>query len=199
MNLRETGIRERRALLVRAVGRGHVGALGVRREIEDVAVAARREDHRVGHVRLDRAGHHVAHDDATRLAVDDDELEHLVALVHRHAAARDLLLERLVCAEQQLLAGLPARVEGARDLRAAERTVGEESAVLTREGHALCDALVDDVHRDLRETVHVRLARAEVTALHRVVEQPLHGVAVITVVLRRVDAALRRDGVRAAR
>ena len=59
----------------------------------------------------------------------------------------DLLLERLVGAEQQLLAGLPARVERPRHLRAAERAVGQQAAVLPRERHALRHALVDDVRR----------------------------------------------------
>ena len=130
---------------------------------------------------------------------DDDEVEHLGAREHLHAAARDLLLERLVRAEQQLLAGLAARVERARDLRAAERAVREQAAVLARERHALRDALVDDVHADLREPVHVGLARAEVAALDRVVEQAVDAVAVVLVVLRGVDAALRGDRVRAAR
>ena len=54
-------------------------ALRVRREIEDVDVAAGAEDHRVGRVRLDLAGDQVAGDDALGVAVDDDEVEHLVA------------------------------------------------------------------------------------------------------------------------
>ena len=102
-------------------------------------------------------------------------------------------LERLVRAEQQLLAGLAARVEGARDLRAAERAVGEQAAVLARERHALRHALVDDVDADLRQPVDVRLARAEVAALDRVVEQAVDAVAVVLIVLRGVDAALRGD------
>jgi hypothetical protein len=72
-------------------------------------------------------------------------------------------------------------------------------AVLAREGHALRDALVDDRRADLREAVDVGLARAEVAALDRVVEQPPDGIAVVRVVLGRVDAALRGDAVRAAR
>jgi hypothetical protein len=79
--------------------------------------------------------------------------------------------QRLVRAEEQLLPRLAARVERARDLRAAERAVVQQAAVLAREGHALRDALVDDVHRHLREPVDVRLARAEVAALDRVVEE----------------------------
>src|SRR3712207_8365302 len=53
----------------------------------------------------------------------------------------------------------------------SERAVREVAAVLARERHPLRHALVDDVHADLREPVHVRLARAEVAALDRVVEQ----------------------------
>ena len=130
---------------------------------------------------------------------DDDEIEHLGARIHRHAALRDLLLERLIRAEQQLLAGLAARVERARHLRAAERAIREQAAVLARERNALRHALVDDVDADLREPVDVRLARAEVAALDRVVEQPIDAVAVVLIVLRGVDAALRGDAVRAAR
>src|SRR6266481_2739118 len=44
MELREAGIAQEGALLVRAPDRGGVGALGVRRQIEDVAVAAAGDD-----------------------------------------------------------------------------------------------------------------------------------------------------------
>src|SRR6185436_3013468 len=94
---------------------------------------------------------------------------------------------------------LPARVERTRDLRAAERSVVEQAAVFARKRHALRDALVDDVHRELREPVDVGLACAIIAALDGVVEQPLHAVAVVLVVLGGVDAPLRGDAVRAAR
>jgi hypothetical protein len=59
--------------------------------------------------------------------------------------------------------------------------------------------LIDDVQADLREPVDVSLSRAEVAALDGVVEEPVDAVAVVAVVLRGVDSALRRDAVRAAR
>jgi hypothetical protein len=64
-------------------------------------------------------------------------------------APRSALTSALVGAEQELLAGLAAGVERAAHLRAAERAVGEQAAVLAGERHALGDALVDDVHADL--------------------------------------------------
>ena len=84
--------------------------------------------------------------------------------ISRRANSVDLAVvhlphQRLVGAEQQLLAGLAARVERARDLRAAERAVVEQAAVLARERHALRDALVDDVDAQLRQPVDVRFAR----------------------------------------
>ena len=129
------------------------------------------------------------------MAVDHHEVEHLGARVHRHRALGDLLFERLVGAEQQLLAGLPARIEGARHLRAAERAVVELTAVLARERDSLGDALVDDLARNLRQPVDVGLARAKVAPLDGVVEEAHHRVAVVLVVLGRVDAALRGDAV----
>ena len=44
--------------------------------------------------------------------------------IHGDGAGVDLAFERLVGAEQKLLAGLAAGVEGAGDLRAAEGAVG---------------------------------------------------------------------------
>ena len=109
-----------------------------------------------------------------------------------------LLGERLVGAEEQLLAGLPARVEGPRHQRAAERAVGELSAVLARERHALRHGVIDDARRQLGQPVDVRLARPEVAALQRVVEEPLDAVAVVLIVLGGIDPALRGHAVGAA-
>jgi hypothetical protein len=118
--------------------------------------------------------------------------------VHGHAAGRDLAGERLVGAEQQLLAGLPPGVERAGDLGAAEAAVVEQPAVLAGKRDPLRRALVDDVDAQLCQPVHVRFARSVVAALDRVVEQPVDAVAVVGVVLRRVDAALGGDRVRPA-
>jgi hypothetical protein len=111
----------------------------------------------------------------------------------------DLAFERLVGAQQQLLAGLAARVEGARNLRAAEGAVVEVAAVFARERHALRHALIDDVDADLRQAVDVGFAGAEIAALHGVVEEAVDAVAIVVIILGGVDAALRGDGVRAAR
>src|SRR5262249_38903002 len=102
----------------------------------------------------------------------------------------------LIGPEQQLLAGLPAAVEGALELRPAEAAGVEQAAVLPGERHPLGDALVDDVDAHLGEPVDVRLAAAEVAALDRVVEEAVATVAVVAVVLGRVDPALGGDAVR---
>ncbi len=184
---------------MRAPDGGGVGVHGVRRQVEDVAVTAGRQDDGVREVGGDLPGDQVAGHDAPGPAVDDDQVQHLGARVHLHVAGRDLPAERLVGAEEELLARLTAGVEGAGDLDAAEGTGVEQAAVLAGEGHALRDALVDDLDGDLCESVHVGLAGAEVAALDGVVEETVDGVAVVAVVLRRVDAALSGDGVRPAR
>ena len=180
-------------------GGGHVAAHRVGGQEEHVAVAAGRQHHRVGEVGLDLAGHQVPDDHAAGPAVDHDQLEHLVPAVHGHGAGGDLALQGLVRADQQLLAGLAAGVEGPRDLHAAEGPVVQQPAVLPGERHALGDALVDDLHADLGQPVDVGLPGPEVAALDGVVEQPVDRVAVVAVVLGRVDAALGGDRVGAAR
>ena len=77
--------------------------------------------------------------------------------------------------------------------------LASSAAVLAGERHALRHALVDDVDADLRQAVDVGFAGAEIAALHRVVEEAVNAVAVVLIILGGVDAALRGDGVRAAR
>ena len=197
VDLREAGVRERGTPLVGAPDRRDVAPLRVGREVIDVAVPTGGEDHGVADVRIELAADEVADDDAAGRAVDYDQVQHFVPRVHPDLAAADVPREGLVGTEQQLLARLAAGVEGARHLHAAERAVREQAPVLPGERDALRDALVDDVDAQLRQAIHVRLARAEVAALQRVVEQPEHGVAVVLVVLGRVDPALGGDRMRA--
>ena len=112
--------------------------------------------------------------------------------------APNLAFERLIGAEQKLLARLSAGIEGARDLRAAEGAVGQSASILTRKGNALRDALIDNVDADLGKPVDVGFARAKIAAFDSVVEEPVHAVAVVLIILRSIDAALRGDGVGAA-
>ena len=52
---------------------------------------------------------------------------------------------------------------------------------------------------DFRETIDVRFSRTKIAAFDRIVKKTENAVAVVVVVLGRVDAALRRDRVRAPR
>ena len=199
MNLREAGIAKIRAAAMRAPDRRGVATFRVRRKIEDVAVAAGRKHNAVRRESFDRAGRKVARDDAARPAVHEDQVQHLAARVHFHRARGNLFLERLICAQEQLLPRLPPRIKCARNLHAAERARIEQSSVFARKGNALRHALIDDIHADLRKAIHVGFARAEISALHRVIKQPLNAVAVIPVIFRGIDPALRGDRMRAPR
>jgi hypothetical protein len=199
VDLRVAGVGEVGALAVRAPGGGDVGRHRVGRQEEDVGVPAGAEHDRMRRVTFDRTRDEVAGDDPHRPAVHDDELEHLGVGHQLDGPGRDLAHQRLVGAEQQLLAGLAPGVEGAPDLGATEGAVVEEPAVLAGERHALRGALVDDVVGHLGQPVDVGLAGAVVPALHRVVEQAVDRVTLAVVVLGRVDAALRGDRVGPAR
>ena len=50
-----------------------------------------------------------------------------------------------------------------------------------------------------REPINIRFARAKIAAFDRVVEKPINAVAIVLVIFRRVDSALRRNAVRATR
>ena len=133
------------------------------------------------------------------MAIDHHQVQHFFAGVHGDAARVHLTFQRLISAQEKLLPRLSPRVEGSRNLRAAEAAVSKRAPVFPRERNALRHALVDDVYADLRQPVDVRFACAEVAALHRVIEQAIDTVAVVLIILGRVNAALRRDGMRAPR
>jgi hypothetical protein len=150
-------------------------------------------------VAFDASVRQAARDDPDRPAVLDDDVEQFGTRVQPHLPGVHLAAQRAVAAQQELLAGLAAGVEGARDLGTAEGTVVEIAGVIARERDALRNTVIDDLVADLGQAVDVRLARAVVAPLDGVAEQALDAVAVVTVVLGRVDPALRGDGVRPPR
>src|SRR5262249_43827012 len=100
---------------------------------------------------------------------------------------------------QKLLASLPACVESSRHLSPPKRPIGKQSAIFTRKRHALRDALVDDAIADLSETIHVRFAGTKVAALDRVVKQSVNAVAIVLVILCRVEPTLGGNRMGSAR
>src|SRR5207302_1827785 len=82
----------------------------IRGKIEDVSVPTRAEDNRIGEVRLYFSCDQVSSGDASGLSVDDDQVQHLHSREHRHFSRGDLAEERLIRAQQKLLACLTTRI-----------------------------------------------------------------------------------------
>ena len=199
MNLGVTRIGKAGSALVRPPDGGGVRAAGVGREIEDVPVTAGRQHHGIGGVTADFAALQMAHDDPLGLPLHDHQIEHLGVGVGLDGSQANLPGQRRVGAQEKLLSGLSARIKGATDLRPAEGSVVEQPAVFAGEGHPLGHALVDDAGAHLGQSIDVGFPRPEVPAFDGVVEQAVNRVPVVRVVLRGVDATLRRDGMGASR
>ena len=60
----------------------------------------------------DLAGHHVANNDALGMAVDFDQVEHFMAVIHFDFTETDLSTEAGIGTEKKLLTGLPPGVKG---------------------------------------------------------------------------------------
>ena len=198
MDLREAGVGEEGTTLVGFVGGSDVATHRVGGQEEHVAVAARAEQDGIPCVGFDFAGNQIAGDDALGFAVHQHQVHHFMAGEHFNVSLGHFLFQGLVGTQQELLARLSACVEGSLELGAAEGAVVQQAAVFTAEGNALGHALVNDVGGDFRQAVNVGFTGAEVAALDGVVKQAVNGVAVVLVVLGRVNAALGRNGVGAA-
>ena len=190
MDLRVAGIPETGSALVGAPAGGDVGTPGVGGQIVDVAVTAGGENDRISAVPGDFTRLQVANDDALGVAVDHHQVQHLRVGVGFHPTRSDHFVQRRVGSEQELLTGLAAGVEGSGNLRPAEGTVVEQPTVFAGEGHTLSRALIDDVHRDLGQAMHIGLAGAVIAALDGVVEEAMHRITIVLVILGSVDAAL---------
>src|SRR5438874_1976988 len=199
MNLGEAGITEERATFVSAIGGGDVAAARVGRKKKNIAVTPGSENYGIAGEGIDFAGAKVASNDPFGVTIDQNEVEHLGLREHFYRAERDLPAQGLVGTEQKLLAGLAAGVKRPRNLRAAEGAIGEESAILARERHALLGALIDDEIADFGQPVNVRFARTEIATFDRVVKQSENAVAIVLVILGGIDPALRRNGMGATR
>ena len=149
-------------------------------------------------VALQPSGDKVSCDDASCPSVDNHEVHHLAAGMQLHCATCYLAAQGAVGAEQQLLSGLAFGIERPADLRATKGTVVEQSAVVAGKRHTLRHTLVDDGVADLSQTIDVSLSSSIITTFDGVAEQTLHAVAVVLVVLRRIDTSLRRNGMRTA-
>ena len=155
MNLSVARIGKEGAPAVSAPSGGHVAAHGVGGKVEDVSISACAEENRVCGVSLHFSSHQVAGDDAFGMTVYDNDIKHLGAGVHFHTAPSDFFIQCGVGAEQELLPGLATSVKSSRHLSTAEGAVVKVATVFPGEGHALSDALVDDVDAYLGKAVDV--------------------------------------------
>ena len=73
------------------------------------------------------------------------------------------------------------------------------AAIFTRKRNALSDAVINNLAADLRKPIYVCFARAVVAAFDRVVKQAPNAIAIAWIVLGRVDTALSRNAMGAAR
>ena len=111
VNLCEGGVCEVSTLAVALHGSRTVATHSIGREEEGVAITAGTDNYGVGREALDLTSHEVACDDTTCTAIDDNEVEHLVAGVELYVAQLYLTAQCRVSTEEELLTGLAAGIE----------------------------------------------------------------------------------------
>ena len=199
MDLSVAWVSKSSSSLVRTISSRHVTTLCIGRQKEYVTVSTRCQDDAVAGVAGDLTSHHVADDDALGVAIDFDEVKHLMAVIHFHLTEANLPAQGRVGTEQQLLTGLTTRIKSTGDLCTTERAVRQKTAILAGEGHSIGHALVNNIRTHFGEAIDVGLAGAIVAAFNGVVEKTVHAIAIILIVFCGVDTPLRGDTVRTTR
>ncbi len=80
--------------------------------------------------------------------------------------------------------------------RPAESPVVQQSFRRSVEHHAHAVQQIDDARRGLAHALDQRLVRQKIAAVNRVIQVFVDGVALALLIFRRVDAALRANGMR---
>ena len=199
MNLRVTGIRKVSPAFVTPPGSRHIAALGIGRQIIDVAIATCAEDNCVCRVCLQLSRGQITNHNSTSNAIHNDEFQHLATSKDIHFAQLGLPHQGLVGPQQQLLTGLTTAVERTRNLSTTKGPVCQRTTILSGERNALSHTLVNDVAADLRQTIDVGLTRPVIAPFDRVIEQSPDTVPVIRVVLSGVDTTLSCNTVSTSR
>jgi hypothetical protein len=96
--------------------------------------------------------------------------------------------ERLVGADQQLLAGLAARIKRTRHLRAAEGAVVEQAAVFPAKGTPCATHWSIISGGDLSQAVYVGFTGTVVAAFDGIVKKAVYRIAVVAIVFGCIDA-----------
>src|ERR1051325_9625942 len=199
MDLREARICKSRPTFVGAPDGGCVAVLCIGRKIEHISITARRKHYSITRIRFDPSGHEVSGHNASSLALNDNEIEHFGPRIHLDRSAIYLALKSLVRSEQKLLSCLASRIESSRNLRTSKRSIIEKSTVFARKGHTLRYALINYVHAELGQTIDIRFPRTKIAPFHRVVEETIDTVTIVTIILSRVDTSLSGYTVGASR
>ena len=176
-----------------------ITAHGIGRKEIYVTITSRGDNHCVSRVAFYFSSYEVTSDDSTSLAIYDYHVHHLMAVVHIYLTTSDLSVHSGISTQEELLSCLSLSVESTRYEHPTERTVVQESAVITSERHPLSYTLVYDISRDLSQAIYIGLTRAVVTPFYGVVEEAIGRVTVSHIVFSGIDPPLSGDRVRTTR
>src|SRR5687767_4911693 len=89
----KAGVSKQRTFFMGAPCSRNVRAFRVRGKEKHVAVSASAKEHRVGAMSFDFASYQIPCDDPTRLAIRNNQIQHLGPVVHLHLTIRYLTVE----------------------------------------------------------------------------------------------------------
>ncbi len=120
VNLGERQVSQVGTFLKRLNGSRAVTAHGVSAQEERTAITAGCKNNGMGGITLQLTGDEVAHDHTACAAVDHHDVKHLAAVIALNSTFFNLAVQRCICTQQQLLAGLTFGIERTAHLGAAE-------------------------------------------------------------------------------
>ena len=122
-----------------------------------------------------------------------------MTVVHIYLTTSDLSVHSGISTQEELLSCLPFGIESTRYEHPTERTVVQESTIITCKRYPLCYTLVYDISRDFSQAVYVGFTGAVVPSFYSVVEETIGRVTISHIVFGGIDPPLSSDRVRTTR
>ena len=199
VNLSEARVCEESSLLVALESSGTVAVHGICRKEICISISSGCNHNCVCTKTLNLTCYKITGNDTFGLSVYNNEIKHLMTRIRLYSSGSNLFIKRSIRTEKKLLSGLSASIESTAYLHTSERTVGKISAVFTGKWNTLCYTLVNNGSTYFSKTIHISLSAAVVTSLDSIIEETIHGVIVVLIILCSIDTTLSCNRVRSTR
>src|SRR5574344_1342158 len=190
MNLCKTRVSKKCPLLITLPCRRTVTVHSVCREEIYVAVSATRNNYCMSSKSFNLTGDNISCNNTFCFSFNQNKVKHLITRIAFNRTLCNLSVHSSISSNQQLLSGLSAGIKCTANLCASERTIIEQSAVISCEWNSLSNTLIYNIITYLSKTVNICLPASVITTFYGIIKQSVYRVIIILIIFSSINTSL---------